>query len=180
MSISSTEIIIVALVALIALGPQRLPEALRTAGKAYRQFKDVTGSVQREINTVVNETTGMVTGTAAVMTQSPMEASKPVSPGGPGVANESFRPDQNASVAPADEVPADEIASGSMGAAWAPADMVPADELPADDMSADELPGDGPSHFEAAAAEAPVDAAPVEAAPADALDPPADEPNRQA
>ena len=61
MSISSTEIIIVALVALIALGPQRLPEALRTAGKLYRQFKEVSDSVQREVTSVVNETTGMVT-----------------------------------------------------------------------------------------------------------------------
>ena len=140
MSLSSTEIMIIALVALIALGPQRLPDALRTAGKYYRQFRDVTGLVQREINSVVNETTGMVTGTAAVMTQ---QAPDPTTPAAPATPNEAFRPDQTSPVAPADELP-DDTAAADLGAA-APADLAPADELPADELPADELPDENPT-----------------------------------
>jgi len=117
MNISSTEILIVLVVALIVLGPQRLPDAMKTAGKAYREFRKVSGTVQREINEVVNETTGMFTSTADVISgKSPTgrnsTASKPV----------------NASYRPADEIPADEI---------------PADELPASETPVGELPANG-------------------------------------
>jgi len=127
MSISSTEIIIVALVALIALGPQRLPEALRTAGKMYRQFKDVTGSVQREINSVVNETTGMVTDTAKMITEPMAEITRPA----PSTKNDAFRPDGDDAEASGKEISADNR----------PADEMPADEMPADLPATDDPPG---------------------------------------
>ncbi|MEZ5279937.1 MAG: twin-arginine translocase TatA/TatE family subunit [Acidimicrobiales bacterium] len=64
MSVSSTEIIVVLLVALIVLGPNQLPDAMRRLGSAYREFKKISSSVQNEINSVVSETTGMFTSTA--------------------------------------------------------------------------------------------------------------------
>ncbi len=142
MSLSSTEIMIIALVALIALGPQRLPDALRTAGKYYRQFRDVTGSVQREINSVVNETTGMVTGTAGLVANETAKTTgsmAPATPAAPSTPNEAFRPDQTSPVAPADELPAD---TATAPADVAPADVAPADELPAEELAADEFPAD--------------------------------------
>lgn len=47
--IGFTEILIVAVVALIVLGPERLPSALRTAGLWVSRIKRTVGSVQKEI-----------------------------------------------------------------------------------------------------------------------------------
>ena len=135
MSISSTEIIIVALVALIALGPQRLPEALRTAGKLYRQFKEVSDSVQREVTSVVNETTGMVTGTRDMMTKPISDMMKGAPMVGPAVANQAFRPTDAGTAAGSEVRPADEVAS----ARYASDDVVPADVFFDDVVPADEL-----------------------------------------
>lgn len=48
--IGFTEIIIVGVVALIVLGPERLPSALRTAGLWVGRIKRTIGSVQKEIS----------------------------------------------------------------------------------------------------------------------------------
>ena len=88
MNISSTEILIVLIVALIVLGPQRLPGAMKQAGKAYRDFKKMSTSVQREINQVVNDTTSMVTDTAETFTgKSPSSTQSASTP-----ANAAYRP----------------------------------------------------------------------------------------
>lgn len=43
------EIIVVLVVALLVLGPKRLPEAARSVGKGMREFKDsITGSMDRD------------------------------------------------------------------------------------------------------------------------------------
>ena len=47
--IGFTEILIVGVVALIVLGPERLPSALRTAGLWVGRIKRTIGSVQKEI-----------------------------------------------------------------------------------------------------------------------------------
>ncbi len=48
--IGFTEIIIVGVVALIVLGPERLPSAVRTAGLWLGRIKRTIGSVQKEIS----------------------------------------------------------------------------------------------------------------------------------
>ena len=48
--IGFTEILIVGVVALIVLGPERLPSALRTAGMWVGRIKRTVGSVQKEIS----------------------------------------------------------------------------------------------------------------------------------
>ncbi|WP_207060542.1 Sec-independent protein translocase protein TatB [Motiliproteus sp. SC1-56] len=48
--IGFTEILIVAVVALIVLGPERLPTALRTVGLWAGRIKRTIGSVQKEIS----------------------------------------------------------------------------------------------------------------------------------
>ncbi len=48
--IGFTEILIVGVVALIVLGPERLPSALRTGGLWVGKIKRTIGSVQREIS----------------------------------------------------------------------------------------------------------------------------------
>ncbi|MEH6648737.1 MAG: Sec-independent protein translocase protein TatB [Motiliproteus sp.] len=48
--IGFTEILIVGVVALIVLGPERLPSALRTAGMWLGRIKQTVGTVQKEIS----------------------------------------------------------------------------------------------------------------------------------
>ncbi|HEC08840.1 MAG TPA: hypothetical protein ENI86_04615, partial [Acidimicrobiales bacterium] len=63
MNLSSTEILVILVVALVVIGPKGLPDAAKTFAKTYREFRKVTGSIQKEINDVVGETTGMLTET---------------------------------------------------------------------------------------------------------------------
>ncbi|HVM02053.1 MAG TPA: twin-arginine translocase TatA/TatE family subunit [Acidimicrobiales bacterium] len=48
-SIGPAEIVVVLLVALIVLGPTRLPDAARSVGKALAELRRVTAGVQAEV-----------------------------------------------------------------------------------------------------------------------------------
>lgn len=48
-NIGTPEILIVVIVALLVLGPQRLPQAARQVGKAMAEFRRVTGGLQAEM-----------------------------------------------------------------------------------------------------------------------------------
>lgn len=48
-SIGPAEILVVLVVALIVLGPNRLPDAARSLGKAMAEFRRVSSSVQAEV-----------------------------------------------------------------------------------------------------------------------------------
>lgn len=48
-SIGAPEILVVLLVALIVLGPKRLPEAARQAGRALAEFRRITSGFQEEL-----------------------------------------------------------------------------------------------------------------------------------
>lgn len=48
-SIGPAEILVVLVVALIVLGPNRLPEAARSAGKALAELRRVSAGVQSEV-----------------------------------------------------------------------------------------------------------------------------------
>jgi sec-independent protein translocase protein TatB len=49
------EIIIILLLALVVLGPEKLPDAMRRAGKAYAEFKKMSTTFQQEFRSVVDE-----------------------------------------------------------------------------------------------------------------------------
>jgi sec-independent protein translocase protein TatB len=51
--IGSVELLIIVLVALVILGPQKLPEVMRTMGKAMAEFKRVSTDVKRTLDTEV-------------------------------------------------------------------------------------------------------------------------------
>lgn len=53
-NITGGEIVIILLVALIVLGPQRLPEAARQVSKAFREFRRVQNTVQSEIRATLD------------------------------------------------------------------------------------------------------------------------------
>jgi sec-independent protein translocase protein TatB len=48
-NIGGPEIIVVLIVALLVLGPNRLPQAARSMGKAMAEFRKVTGGLQAEV-----------------------------------------------------------------------------------------------------------------------------------
>lgn len=47
-NIGPTELIIVLVIALLVIGPKRLPEVGKSLGKGMREFKDSLGGVSRE------------------------------------------------------------------------------------------------------------------------------------
>jgi sec-independent protein translocase protein TatA len=53
-NIGPWELIFILLVALIVVGPGKLPEVAKGLGKAAREFKKATTGVQKEINDVIN------------------------------------------------------------------------------------------------------------------------------
>ncbi|HEV7887246.1 MAG TPA: twin-arginine translocase TatA/TatE family subunit [Acidimicrobiales bacterium] len=54
-SIGPAEIIVVLIVGLIVLGPNRLPEAARQVGKAFSEFKRVSAGLQAEVRDAFTE-----------------------------------------------------------------------------------------------------------------------------
>ncbi len=53
-SIGSLEILMILVVALLVVGPKRLPQMARTLGKTFGEFKRMTNDVQRTINAEVD------------------------------------------------------------------------------------------------------------------------------
>lgn len=55
MYIGPEKIIVVLVIALIVLGPERLPQVARQAGRAYREFRRVTSGLEAEVRDVFQE-----------------------------------------------------------------------------------------------------------------------------
>ena len=54
-NLSGSEIIAILLLALVVLGPEKLPEALRRAGKAYAELRKMGSTFQAEMRSVIDE-----------------------------------------------------------------------------------------------------------------------------
>ena len=54
-NLSGSEIVFLLLIALIVLGPEKLPEAVRKFGKAYSEFKKMSTGFQSELKTALDE-----------------------------------------------------------------------------------------------------------------------------
>jgi sec-independent protein translocase protein TatB len=63
-NLSGTEIIVILLLALVILGPEKLPEAMRKAGKAYSELRKMANSFQSEVKSVLDEPMEELRGTA--------------------------------------------------------------------------------------------------------------------
>jgi sec-independent protein translocase protein TatB len=57
LNLSFTHLAVVGIVALIVLGPERLPEVARTAGNLWREWKRVRGDLEGEVREVMSEFT---------------------------------------------------------------------------------------------------------------------------
>lgn len=54
MSLQPNEVLIIALVALVVLGPKRLPGAIRGIGRAFRQVRDFSATVRQEMDATLS------------------------------------------------------------------------------------------------------------------------------
>ena len=54
-NLSGSEIVFLLLLALIVLGPEKLPDAVRKFGKAYGEFKKMTTGFQSELKSALDE-----------------------------------------------------------------------------------------------------------------------------
>lgn len=57
LNLSFTHLMVVAIVALVVLGPERLPGVARTAGNLYREWQRVKGGLEVEVREAMNEFT---------------------------------------------------------------------------------------------------------------------------
>jgi sec-independent protein translocase protein TatB len=67
-SVGAPEILVILVLALLVLGPDRLPQAARTAGRWMGELRKITSSLQAEVQTVVDEVMQPVQTTAAAAT----------------------------------------------------------------------------------------------------------------
>jgi sec-independent protein translocase protein TatB len=63
-NLSGSEIIVILLLALVILGPEKLPEAMRKAGKAYSELRKMANSFQSEVRSALDEPMTELRGTA--------------------------------------------------------------------------------------------------------------------
>ncbi len=56
-SLQPNEVLIIVLVALIVLGPKRLPGAIRGIGRAFRQVRDFSTTVRQEMDATISPPT---------------------------------------------------------------------------------------------------------------------------
>jgi sec-independent protein translocase protein TatA len=72
------EIILILAVALVVLGPERLPEVLRTAGKVMRELRAASNTVMRELSEALDEDPSRTAATRpALPSDQPPPATKP-------------------------------------------------------------------------------------------------------
>lgn len=73
------ELIVIAIVALLFIGPQKLPEVARQFGKFFVQFKRVTSEARQAVDDVIKEAEREVIREEHQKFREALEASKPVS-----------------------------------------------------------------------------------------------------
>ena len=54
-NLSGSEIVVILLLALVVLGPEKLPDAIRRAGRTYAELKKMGNSFQAEMKSVLDE-----------------------------------------------------------------------------------------------------------------------------
>ena len=69
-SIGAPEVLVILVLALLVLGPERLPQAARTMGRWVGELRRLTGSLQAEVQDVVDEVMRPVNETATAATTS--------------------------------------------------------------------------------------------------------------
>jgi len=121
---SGTEIIVILLLALVVLGPEKLPDAIRKFGKTYAELKKMGTGFQQEFKSAIDEPMREMRETADLLKKSvdfsgssaapPAQRATTTAPVTDDVID---RPARNEGVAPADPdiVPTDDVPFASEG-----------------------------------------------------------------
>ena len=110
-NISATELLVIAVVALLVLGPDKLPDAMRKLGRATREIRRVTSGFEAELRDALSDPIETPTPPAtppSTATPSPSDASAPLAP-----ANPTAVPEPAPSVP---DVPGEQASSGETAA----------------------------------------------------------------
>ena len=107
-NLSGSEIIVILLLALVVLGPEKLPDALRRAGRTYAELKRMGNSFQEEVRSALDEPAKEMRETADLLRSSVTDAtstltgttSKPAAPRKAGDAPSSLPATAKLSAAP--------------------------------------------------------------------------------
>lgn len=140
-NLQGSEIVIILLLALVVLGPEKLPDAMRKAGKFYAELKKMSSGFQNEFRAAVDEPMRSVRETANVLRDS-ADFTKLQS----GEREEKPKSAEMAPLAPADPDPDAEDATDTptfdIGADHADGPEVAAESKPAPyaDEASDESP----------------------------------------
>lgn len=121
-NLQGSELIIILLLALVVLGPEKLPDAMRRAGKMYADLKKMASGFQDEFRSVLDEPTREMRETANLLRDSAdftklQDGDRPEKP-------------KSAEMGSATEVPL----------APADPDLVPVDDLPFGPVADDDSP----------------------------------------
>jgi sec-independent protein translocase protein TatB len=94
-NLSGSEIIVILLLALVILGPEKLPEAMRKAGQAYSELRKMANSFQSEVRSVIDEPMEELRGTADMLRDATdfSGGTKKATPTKPAAANPRPSPD---------------------------------------------------------------------------------------
>jgi Tat protein translocase TatB subunit len=79
-SLGAPEILVILVVALIVLGPSRLPEAARQVGKAMAEFRRVTAGFQAEVRDAFQDPTTSAPSPAPEFSVEPVHVPPPLPP----------------------------------------------------------------------------------------------------
>ena len=86
-NLSGSEIVIILLLALVILGPEKLPDFLRRAGRTYAELKKLGNNFQSEMRSVLDEPMKEMRETADLLQKSTQfEDHEPTKPGSGGRA----------------------------------------------------------------------------------------------
>lgn len=117
---SGSEIVVILLLALVVLGPEKLPDAIRKFGRTYAELKKMGTGFQQEFKSAIDEPMREMRETADLLKRSAdfTTNAKPEAPSGKDVAptpvvdTTSDRPGRNDGIAPADPdaVPSHDVA----------------------------------------------------------------------
>jgi sec-independent protein translocase protein TatB len=89
-NLTGSEIVVILLLALVILGPEKLPDAVRRFGRTYAELKKMSSGFQQEFKAALDEpvremreTADLLRSAANDVARDATDAVKPVSPGGP-------------------------------------------------------------------------------------------------
>jgi len=116
--VGAPEILVILVLALLVLGPERLPQAARTMGRWVAEIRKITGSLQAEVQDVVDEVMRPVNETATVATDSFTSTYRPTEA---GPSSSAVEPDAATAASPSTAV--SEPSSPQDGEPRLPADV---------------------------------------------------------